>query len=58
MKNIIENKFIEPLLLKGRQRDLPTNCELLWDVKMKNGNFGKKQKRLKTETTTPFSMEL
>ena len=46
------------LLLKGIHRDFPTNREFFWDVKMKNGDFGTKQKNIKTETGTPFSTEL
>ena len=31
---------MEPLLLKGLQRDIPTIRDLFWDVKMKNRDFG------------------
>ena len=45
MKNMMELRiFMEPLLLKGQQRDSPTNHKLFWNVKMKNGVLGNKAK--------------
>ena len=60
MKNTIELvfKFMEPILLEGLHRYFPPNHELFVDVKKKNWDIGKKQKKLKTETIMPFSMEL
>ena len=60
MKNMpeIEKQLMEPILLKGLHRYFSPNCELILDVKMKYWYFGKKQKKLKTETGTPFLTEL
>ena len=37
-------KNMGPLLLRGIHRDFPRNREIFLDVKMKNGDYGKKQK--------------
>ena len=49
---------MEPLLLKGLQWDFPTNCELLWDVKLKNWALEEKRKNIETKTGTSFTTGL
>ena len=46
---------METPLLKGLQIYFPPRCEIFWDVEMKYEYFGTKQKKLKTETGTPFA---
>ena len=48
MKNMIELGVLMGIrILKGLQRYFLTNQELFWNVKTKNGDFGKKRKTLK-----------
>ena len=59
-KNMIEDGyvyFMGPLLIERPLRYFHTNCEIFSDVR-KNGDYGKKRKNIKTETGTPFVMEI
>ena len=52
--DICQDFLIQPLLLKGLNKDSLEICDLSWDVKMENDVLGKIQKNTRHKTGTHF----